>query len=319
MRGPAKISNFSIQINLINWLLRHLQVSLSSLGRLSRDPLNTLMTGAVIGIAIALPAGLFTLIQNIETLSADWDGTANISLFLKQETSEKTAQALAKRLKIQPAISNIRYISAKEALQEFRDQSGFGAALDLLSENPLPPVLLIKPSLSNRNPDQAAALAKELGSLPEADFAQVDLQWVRRLQAITETAERAILVLASLLSTAVLLIIGNTIRLEIQNRHAEIEITRLVGATDAFIRRPFLYDGLWYGLVGAIIALILVVISTWLLQGPIARLAGLYQSSFDLASLSPRMLLLIILGSPLLGLTGAWIAVGRHLQAIEPD
>jgi len=289
------------------------------MGRLSRDPLNTLMTAAVIGIAIALPAGLFTLVENIEKLSAHWDDSASLSLFLKPGTSEKRASAISEELRKQPAISSVRYISSKEALEEFRSQSGFGAALDLLTENPLPPVLLIKPSLRNHSPDQAAALAKELSSLPDSDFAQVDLQWVRRLQAISDMAERAIIVLASLLSTAVLLIIGNTIRLEIQNRRPEIEVTKLVGATNAFIRRPFLYDGLWYGLAGAIIALILVLISTWLLQEPVARLAGLYKSNFNLGAISPYTLGLILFGSPLLGLSGAWLAVGRHIEMIEPD
>lgn len=303
----------------INWLLRHLQVMLSSLGRLTRHPLNTLMTGAVIGIAVALPAGLYTMVQNIAALSTDWDGAANISLFLKAGITEDKAQDLADRLQKQDAIAEVRYISSKQALSEFREQSGFGAALDLLTENPLPPVLLIHPAPGNRSADKANLLAKELGALNEADFAQLDLQWVKRLHAITKTAERAIIILASLLSSAVLLIIGNTIRLEIQNRHAEIEIIKLVGGTNAFIRRPFLYDGLWYGITGALIALALVILSTFMLQAPVARLAGLYQSDFSLDNLSAATFLLILLGSPLLGLLGSWIAVGRHLQAIEPE
>jgi cell division transport system permease protein len=142
---------------------------------------------------------------------------------------------------------------------------------------------------------------------------------VRRLQAITVIAQRAVLVLASLLGMAVLLIVGNTIRLEIQNRHAEIEITKLIGATNAFIRRPFLYTGFWYGLFGGIIAWNLVAVSVTLLKGPVANLASLYESAFDLSSLNWLNILSLLLGSALLGLLGSWLAVGKHLSAIEPS
>jgi cell division transport system permease protein len=162
-------------------------------------------------------------------------------------------------------------------------------------------------------------LVRELRMLPGADIVQLDLQWVRRLQAITVIAQRAVLVLASLLGMAVLLIVGNTIRLEIQNRRTEIEITKLIGATNAFIRRPFLYTGFWYGLFGGVIAWLLIAMSVTLLGGPIAHLAQLYQSSFDLSSLDLITILMLLGGSSLLGLAGSWLAVGRHLSAIEPS
>ena len=150
-------------------------------------------------------------------------------------------------------------------------------------------------------------------------MAQVDLQWVRRLDAITNTLERGVGILAALLSAAVLLIVGNTIRLEIQNRHSEIEIVKLVGGTDAFIRRPFLYEGIWYGLLGALIAIVLVLLALYLMQGPVERLVGLYETRFDLTLLTSGTFLGILFGSPLLGLTGAWLAVGRHLKRIVPE
>lgn len=301
------------------WLIRHAQVALASLGRLTRLPLATFMTAAVIGIAIALPGALNTLVNNVRTLSGAWDSSASLSLFLNPDIAEADGKALAQLLSTWPEVGTIRVIGRAEALAEFRRLSGFGDALDMLGENPLPVVLLLQPSPAAAGPDAAAALADRLGKLPEVELAQLDLQWVRRLHAITRTAERGIWVLAGLLAMAVLLIVGNTIRLEINNRRPEIEITKLVGATDAFIRRPFLYDGLWYGLMGGVIAWILIGVSVLLLQGPVAELAGLYDSQFELSGLSWRASLTVLLGSGLLGLTGAWLAVGRHLAAIEPS
>ena len=301
------------------WLQRHAQVSLASLGRLVNIPLSTLMTSAVIGIALALPIGLHVLLDNLQDVSGDWEGGASISLFLKQEISDQRAESLAGKLRLHQRIATVQFISKDAALDEFRRLSGFGEALEALDHNPLPALLVIQPKTQFGTAQTAQLLVRELGLLPEADIVKLDMQWVRRLQAITEIAQRAVLVLASLLGMAVLLIIGNTIRLEIQNRHAEIEITKLIGATDAFIRRPFLYTGLWYGLFGGIIAWLLVVISIGLLSGPVSSLAVLYQSAFDLSSLDFGTVLLLLAGSAALGLTGSWLAVGKHLSAIEPS
>ncbi|MES9882442.1 MAG: permease-like cell division protein FtsX [Sedimenticola sp.] len=301
------------------WVLRHLQVFFSSLGRLTRSPLSTLMTTAVIGIALALPTGLYLLLENVQTLSGGWEGAAGISLFLEQKVSDRDATRAASKLRLDPAINRIEVITKEDALGEFRNLSGFAGALDALDENPLPAVLIIEPASEHTSPEAAERLLARLQKLPEVAFAQLDLQWVRRFHAITEIAQRGVLVLASLLGLAVLLIVGNTIRLEIQNRHSEIEITKLIGGTDAFIRRPFLYNGLWYGLFGGIIAWLMVTLSVGLLDNPVSRLAGLYHSGFDLSGISFATLLALISGSALLGLTGSWIAVGRHLSEIEPS
>jgi cell division transport system permease protein len=301
------------------WLQRHAQVALASLGRLTGSPLATLMTSAVIGIALALPLGLHVLLNNLQHITGGWESGASISLFLKREISDQQAEELADSLRLHQRIETVEVIHKDDALIEFRRLSGFGEALDALDSNPLPALLVIQPQADYSTTETAQLLVKELGLLPEADIVQLDLQWVRRLQAITEIAQRGVLVLASLLGMAVLLIVGNTIRLEIQNRRAEIEITKLIGATNAFIRRPFLYLGLWYGLFGGAIAWILVAISISLISGPVSRLAVLYESAFDLSSLAFTSVLLLIGASGLLGLTGSWLAVGRHLSAIEPN
>jgi len=313
-RGPAFVRNRSP----INWLLRHAQVMLASLGRLSRSPLGTTMTAAVLGIAIALPAGLHTLVNHVQHLSDTWDGSVSISLFLHADIKTPEAERLAQQLRAMPGVAELRLITPEQALQEFRKLSGFGEATDILEQNPLPAVLLVTPTPAYSEPDKAEQLLLDLRARPEVELAQLDLQWVRRLHAITLAIERAVWVLAALLSLAVLLIVGNTIRLEIQNRRPEIEITKLVGATNAFIRRPFLYDGLWYGLLGGLIAWLLVSLSLWMLQGPVAQLSGLYDSLYRLDGPGLGGLLLMLAGGGLLGLAGAWIAVGRHLSDIEP-
>lgn len=301
------------------WLLRHLQVALASLGRLVRAPLSTLMTSGVIGIALALPAGLTIVLNNMQALSGRLDGAASISLFLKQEVDDRQLAELASRLTDHESVAAVQTITRKQALEEFKSLSGFTQALDALETNPLPALLVIKPEMPQGSPKSAEILLDELSRMKEVEFAQLDLQWVRRFHAITQIAHRGVIVLASILGLAVLLIAGNTIRLEIQNRHSEIEITKLIGGTDAFIRRPFLYGGFWYGLFGGIIAGILVATSLWLLQGPVMQLAGLYHSGFFLSGIGLANFLLLLAGSALLGLTGSWIAVGRHLHKIEPE
>ena len=319
MARRNKAPKFKRNRNPITWLLRHAQMSLASLGRLSRNPISTTMTAAVIGIALALPSGLHLLVDNVSQISSSWDGSASISLFLNENVSDEQAEAVRRQIALRPDVGETRLIDRTQALEEFRRLSGFGEAIELLDHNPLPAVVLVRPQERIRGAEAVAGLARELQGYREIDLAQVDLQWVARLGAITGTIERGVIVLAALLAGAVLLIVGNTIRLDIQNRHSEIEIVKLVGGTDAFIRRPFLYEGIWYGLIGAIMGSLLVLGALYLLDGPVQRLAGLYESDFALAVVDPVSLLGVLLGGPLLGLAGAWLAVGRHLAQIQPD
>lgn len=299
----------------------HAQVLISSLGRLYRTPLSSLMTVAVIAIALALPSGLLVILDNLQRLNASWDTTSSISLFLKQSTGEAQAERLARELGDWPNIAGVTLIDREQALEEFRELSGFGDALQTLESNPLPHVLEIRAeSATAEDPEQAmATLVDELGRLPEVELAQLDMQWLKRFAALMDIGRRGILVVGALLALAVLLIVGNTIRLDIQNRRDEIEVSKLIGATDAFIRRPFLYTGLWYGLLGALLAWILVSIGFWLVDAPVRRLAGLYDSSFLLSMLSWQGIGLLLLSGIALGLAGSWVAVGRHLDAIEPS
>ncbi len=318
MSEQSRTSGFQHRISIKIWFMRHLQVLFSSLGRLSGKPLGNLMTAAVIGIAISLPVTLYVLVDNLQNLSQNWDAGSGISVFLHTEVNEDQAKTLSQQLQQLPTVVSVKYISPQQALSEFRQLSGFGDALDLLQENPLPAVLLVYPDAELEQADVTRSLLHQIRQVPEVELAQADIQWLQRFQAITHIAQRGAMVLAALLAMAVLLIIGNTIRLEIQNRHGEIEIIRLVGGTSSFIRRPFLYDGIWYGLAGGIIASLLVWLAFSLLQTPVAKLSGLYQSSFHLAGLSFSNFLLLLGISILLGLLGAWLAVKQHLSDITP-
>ena len=243
---------------------------------------------------------------------------ASLSLFLQHTASELQTQTLREKLLSWPEIEHIDLISPEQALSEFRELSGFGDALDALEENPLPAVLAVKPVAESTDSESISRLLERLRKLPEIELAQLDLQWVKRFNAIVDIVQRSIWVMATLLGLAVLLITGNTIRLEIQSRREEIEVTKLIGATNAFIRRPFLYSGLWYGAIGALLATLLVELAFLQLATPVGQLAGLYQSGFSLQTLAFSDTLLLLLSGTLLGLLGAWLAVGRHMSAIEP-
>lgn len=311
-RRPGPLGRLQIH------LLRHAQVFFYTLGQLSRRPLSMLMTAAVIGIALALPTGLHVVLKSAQQLSGGWDEASQISLFLQRGTPDDAARRLARQLQERPQIRAVEYISPDEALAEFQRLSGFGEALDALQENPLPAVLVVQPIVSRTDPAATEALLAELRDDPRVDLARLDVQWVKRLYAIMDILRQGVYVLASLLALAVLLVVGNTIRLAIQNRRDEIVIVKLIGGTDAFIRRPFLYTGFWYGLFGGVIAWLLVAISLWILNGPVEKLAGLYQNSFSLSGLNIQTTMILLLSGILLGLIGSWIAVGRHLREIEP-
>ena len=295
------------------WLLQHLQVAIRTLGQLCRQPLSTSLTVTVIGIAIALPCGLYVLVDNIRQASQQWNQASTISLYLEQQLSDIEATQILNRVQQQPGVAETTLMTKTQAMAEFRRLSGFGEALNLLDHNPLPAVILVQPTLNFQQAHKTAHLAAELQTWPGIDSAQLDLQWLHRFSAITETITRGVIILAALLGLAVILIIGNTIRLHIQHRQAEINIVQQVGGTHAFIRRPFLYEGIWYGLFGAGLAYGLIFTAISLLDGPVQTLAQLYHSQFDISSFDRSALIALGCGSPLLGLMGAWIAVRQHL------
>jgi cell division transport system permease protein len=298
------------------WLRDHLRVAVTSLGRLYRHAGTSLMTAAVIGIALSLPAALQVLVSNAGAVSGSWEGAARISAYLKTSVSDADASALADTVRRMGGVAEVQLISADQALAEFKKLSGFVDAAAVLDKNPLPAVLVIRPA--DPSPEAAAALQQQLAANPAVDQVRLDLQWLKRLNAILDIVRRVTDILAGLLALAVILVVGNTIRLEIGGRRTEIEVSKLLGATDAFIRRPFLYHGAWYGLAGGLIACVLVVVAVVLVEEPVNRLAGLYGSVFALQGLGFLGALGLLVGGSLLGWAGSWLAVARHLRAIEP-
>ncbi len=301
------------------YLARHLQMLFGSLGRLYRQPLASLMTIAVIGIALALPAALHIIISNAQLLGGRWDSVADLSVYTRLDVTEDEALALADQLRQRDDVADVTLVTRSAALEEFRRLSGFGDAVAALEDNPLPHVLVVRPVAGQASAEAVQALAGELDALDQTDIVQLDTEWVRRFHAIVDVVRRAAMIAASLLAIAVIVIVGNTIRLDIQNRRSEIEITMLIGASRAFIRRPFLYSGFWYGLSGGLVAAVLIQATLGLLSEPVGRIAGLYGSDFRLASAGLGGTAALIGGGALLGWLGSWIAAARHMQSIDPS
>lgn len=300
------------------WFTRHLQTLVGSLGRLSQHKLATLLTILVIGIALALPACLHLLIANAQTATGAWNKAVDISVFLKRPTSAEDAARTAGRVRQRRDVADVQLILADAALKEFRRDSGFGAAIDALNENPLPHTLIVRPADTYTTASALESLAADIRQLPSVDVVQLDTAWVNRLNAMLEAVRRALILAAVVLALGVMVIVGNTIRLDIQNRRAEIEVTKLVGGSDAFVRRPFLYSGAWYGLGGGLIAWAITVVCVGVLREPVGRIAGLYGSEFSLAGLGLEPSLLLLLSGVVLGWFGSYFAATRHLRDIEP-
>jgi len=299
------------------WLTRHVSTSIGSLGRLVRQPFASLMIILVIAVTLAIPAALNLIVKNARSVSDSWDNALDFSIYLNRSISESEAQGLAKLIEQRADVESVRLVTAAEALTEFKQQSGFGQALDHLSENPLPHTLVVRPGPANTSASMIL-LQEELGNLPEAEMVQLDTEWVQRFHAILDIVRQGILIGASLLGVAIIVIIGNTIRLDIQNRREEIEVTKLIGGSNAFVRRPFLWSGFWYGLFGGLLALALVQYGLFMLEQPAARLAGLYQSGTAILALSRNEILSILATGIGLGLVGSWFAAARHMRRIEP-
>jgi len=302
-----------------NYLLRHAQVLLYTLGQLVQSPITTLMTLLVIAITLVLPTGLYVMLQNLQGLSGSFGDSVRITVFLDKSASENQTNTLLGRLRNDPRIQKVRYLNPQQALDDFKSISGFGSVIDRLGENPLPGVVTVIPVAEELPLDKLEALATDLGRMDHVDFAQLDSKWVERLRILLQLGTRGVYLLATLLALGVLLIIGNTIRLAVLNRRREIEIIKLVGGTDAFVRRPFLYNGTLQGAVGAIIAVGLLYAVLVGLAGPVADLSKAYGSQFSLRGPGLAGSALLILAGAVLGWLGARLAVWRHLRDIEPE
>ncbi len=299
------------------WLTQHASTSLGSLGRLVRQPFASLMIILVIGVTLALPAAINVVVKNAQSVSGSWDNALDFSVYLKPELTVSEAEGLARAIGQRADIESVELVTADAALQEFKAQSGFGVALDQLGKNPLPHALVVRPSAGNTSAI-TSLLHEDLSGLPETELVQVDTAWVQRFHAILDIVRQAIAIGAALLSIAIVVIIGNTIRLDIENRREEIEVTKLIGASNAFVRRPFLWTGFWYGLFGGSFALLLIQYGLFLLEGPVSRLAGLYQGNITVTTMGFTESTALLAAAVLLGLLASWVTAARHMRRIEP-
>jgi cell division transport system permease protein len=305
-------------VNIHAYFSRHAQTLIGSLGRIVNQPFATLMTMGVVAVALALPLLLNLFLTNVRSATGNWNDAFDLSVYMDKRASTARVTSLAKQLRLRDDVAAVRIITADQAMAEFRDDSGFGKALDALNDNPLPDTLVITPSLIASTPQGTDALKGAIAAMADVQTVQLDTDWVKRLHALLDILRRVVVLTGCLLGAGVVLIVGNTIRLDILNRRAEIEVMKLVGASDGFARRPFLYSGIWYGLGGGLLALILVAIAAAVLSKPVESLAKLYGSQFHLQGLRFTTGVGVLVLSVSLAWLGSWLAATRHIRGIEP-
>lgn len=314
----ASAVKIGIAQRFLMFFVNHIRHALGSLGELWLQPAASLMTIGVLGLSITLPSTLYIMVKNTEKISAGWEQAAEISLFLKKPISDASAQQLLTRLRTWPEVDTVTFIPASDALNEFQQLSGLGDAIAYLEQNPLPDVVLVTPTERHATPTAAKHLLDKLKQQREVDIGKLDIEWLERLYAVLAIAQELVTMIGVLLFAAVVLIVGNTIRLNIMNKRDEILVMKLVGATDAFIHRPFLYTGFWYGLLGGVIAWMAVILILWWMDSSIQAFASMYQKEFRITGLTGSALFTMLGLSVMLGLVGSAISVQRHVRSIEP-
>lgn len=300
-----------------NWLKlffkRHKTAVAASLERLKKHKLATLLTCSVIAMTLVLPLVLFILVKNIEGVTQGLGNSTKISIYLQLGTSAQEVQELVDELSNQDSIANIQYISPEQGLHEFADSIGFNHLLDGLDSNPLPVVLVITPSIAYQSPDKIAELASQLQTLPHIDQVQMDMAWVKRIFALLKLVQQIALGIGIILGLGIVIIVGNTIRYALENYRQEIDVLKLIGASDVMIRRPFLYTGIFYGLLGTLLAVIIVAIFAASMLGVVNGVAQSFAAEFHMSLFSLSDILMICFLGGALGLAGAWVVVSRHI------
>lgn len=301
---------------MMTWLAHHRQALTATLARMGKTPYATLFAIIAIGVALSLPAGLFVLLQNITRLAADVPAQPEISVFLRQEASDTDIAAMRQRLQARTDLANFRFVPRAQALAALSKQAGISDLTAGLNTNPLPDAWILTPAQADAQ--NMARIAAEIRGWPQIAQVQDDSQWAQRLTALLGLGRDLVWVLAILLGAALVAVSGNTIRLQILTRREEIEVSRLIGATDRYIRRPFLYFGVVQGLFGGFTAWLIVAVSVVLLDQQASKLAALYASPFHLFRLGPMEALALLAAAAALGWLGAYLAVSRSLRLIEP-
>lgn len=297
------------------WLAQHRLAFSQVLGRMRRSPLALLMMVAVIGVTLSLPAMLYVALDNLQRFAGSFESAPQISLFLAIDTPEDKAKEIDARLNKHAGIRSHRFISRDSAWKELQQNSGLEDIADGLGKNPLPDAYVVQ--VQSSDPAAIEQLQKEMQQWPGVEHAQLDAAWVKRLHTLLALGDKLVMVIAGLLGFALLIITGNSIRLQIATQHEEIELSRLIGATDRFIRRPFLYAGTLYGFGGGMAALLILAAALWLFNQSVEELARQYAADFRLLMPAADISLALVGGSSLLGWIGSYWAVSRSLADID--
>lgn len=312
----ARTQHTRSRSRLRSWLSHHRAMCFDSAWRLLRTPIASLLTMLAIAIALVLPAALWLALDSARLLDAELEESATLTVYLELQVEEAQAARIDEALAAHRGVARTRLISAAEGMAEFQQALGLTDALGRLGGNPLPASIVVVPH--DPAPEAVRQLADSLEAVSGVDEVRLDLAWLERLRHLAELGSRLALALALLFGLGVLLVVGNTIRLAVESRRQEIEVVMLIGATHAFVRRPFLYSGAWYGLGGGLLAWGLLGLGSQWLTLPVSALAASYGASFALPRLGSEGSAALLLCSTLLGLAGAWIAVSRHLAGVRP-
>ncbi|RXJ73030.1 cell division protein FtsX [Veronia nyctiphanis] len=302
---------------MAKFLRTHIEQSTQAFRDLFSNPSSNLLTVLVLAVALSLPTTLFLLSKNLLVVKEQWQDPTQMTLYLSPGISQKQGTNLASEITNKEGVAKTELVSPDSGLAQLRKNSGFEQAISLLEENPLPSVIVVIPD-EGLSPDRVSALASSLGLLKQVDEVRLDRDWLERLQALEKVILALTMTFSLLMLVGVFLIIGNTLRLTVLSHKEEIQVMKLVGATDSFILRPYLYKGAWFGLAGAVLAWFVTMIVTFMLDRAVATLAALYDSSFELAGLRIDEFLILILSASLIGLLAARLATAKHLRNMEP-
>ena len=311
------MSRRTLKRRLRSWGRRQLYSLFSSIGTLIGHKMATLMTLLVLGIAMALPLGLFIVVENLRSIDLKQNEWGSITVFMESNASESQARQLGASVEDRGAV--VRLVSPQEGLAEFSENSGFGGAAELFDENPLPWVAVLTPIRESDQPLEAwmSEWQSWLEQQQGIDLVQVDHKWMQRLSGLLDLGRALMTVLSVLFSLAVVVVVANTIRLDVASRAEEIEVMSMVGANNGFIRQPFLYSGFWYGMLGALLALGLLSGALVYLEVPLDRLMEAYGNQYAIGGLGIKRGALVLLAGGFLGLLGAWVSVQRHLRMMD--
>ena len=301
-------SNHSVASRIQSWRSHHRLVATQSIKRLISTPISSVLTMLVLAIAIT----------NVAQLTGQANDHVQMSLYLQNGISDSEGRKLATQIAGWDSVTSTRYVSPQEAKDSFKAMEGFAEIIDSLPQNPLPGVVVAIMSEQSLTVNQAERLRKKATALEGVATAKIDLEWLQKLHAIIGLAQQVAAVLTALLAIGVVLVVGNTIKLAIDSRREEIIVTKLIGATNAFVRRPFLYMGLWFGIGGALMALTLINICKYALTSAIESLSLVYGGDIVLAGLGFTNSITLVLMGAMLGWLGAWLAASQHIRALEP-